>query len=121
LDNKKIVAATQASERQYGAGYKLIGKNYATPDLYAKVTGKAKYAEDFRAEGMLVWMEFQPELRQPFPKVFQKTLYFRSVLEAQGEIIRMTHGDHVSVCALFAPLVQPEIEGVMQVDIRQHR
>ncbi len=33
--------------------YKLIGKNYATPDLLAKVTGRAKYAEDFRAEGML--------------------------------------------------------------------
>jgi xanthine dehydrogenase molybdenum-binding subunit len=33
--------------------YKLIGKNYVTPDLVAKVTGKAKYAEDYRAEGML--------------------------------------------------------------------
>src|SRR5437867_12950877 len=32
---------------------KLIGRNYTTPDLVAKVTGKAKYAEDFRAEGML--------------------------------------------------------------------
>jgi CO/xanthine dehydrogenase Mo-binding subunit len=34
-------------------GYKLIGQNYTTPDLVAKVTGRAKYAEDFRAEGML--------------------------------------------------------------------
>ena len=33
--------------------HKLIGKNYTTPDLVAKVTGKAKYAEDYRAEGML--------------------------------------------------------------------
>lgn len=33
--------------------YTLIGKNYTTPDLVAKVTGKAKYAEDFRADGML--------------------------------------------------------------------
>ena len=33
--------------------YKLIGHNYTTPDLVAKVTGKAKYAEDFRADGML--------------------------------------------------------------------
>ena len=41
------------TERQYGPGHKLIGKNYATPDLYAKVTGASKYAEDFRAEGML--------------------------------------------------------------------
>jgi xanthine dehydrogenase molybdenum-binding subunit len=39
--------------RQYGPQYKLIGKDYATADLYAKVTGKSRYAEDFRAEGML--------------------------------------------------------------------
>jgi xanthine dehydrogenase molybdenum-binding subunit len=39
--------------REYGIGYKLIGKDYITADLYAKVTGNAKYAEDYRAEGML--------------------------------------------------------------------
>src|SRR5438876_11161505 len=38
---------------EFGRPYKLIGKNYATADLHAKVTGKSKYAEDFRAEGML--------------------------------------------------------------------
>ena len=38
---------------EYGVHTKLIGKNYSTPDLYAKVTGQSKYAEDFRAEGML--------------------------------------------------------------------
>src|SRR4029079_13392826 len=32
---------------------KLVGQNYVTPDLVAKVTGQAKYAEDFRADGML--------------------------------------------------------------------
>ena len=32
---------------------KLIGQNYTTPDLIAKVTGRAKYAEDFRVDGML--------------------------------------------------------------------
>ncbi len=33
--------------------YKLIGKNFTPPDIEAKVTGKAKYAEDFRMEGMV--------------------------------------------------------------------
>src|SRR5262245_41301862 len=33
--------------------FKLIGHNYITQDLMAKVTGQAKYAEDYRAEGML--------------------------------------------------------------------
>ena len=35
------------------ADYKLLGKNYQLPDLYAKVTGRSKYAEDHRAEGMV--------------------------------------------------------------------
>lgn len=33
---------------------KLFGTNYSPPDLVAKMTGKAKYAEDFRADGMLM-------------------------------------------------------------------
>src|SRR6202050_369337 len=45
--------SNDVSDRPYGHQYKLIGKDYATTDLYAKVTGKSKYAEDFRAEGML--------------------------------------------------------------------
>ena len=45
------------------ADYKLIGKDYSTPDLVAKVTGRAKYAEDFRAEGML----FTKLLLSPMP------------------------------------------------------
>ena len=33
--------------------YKLLGKNFVPPDVRGKVTGQAKYAEDFRAEGMV--------------------------------------------------------------------
>ena len=32
---------------------RLVGSNYMTPDIVAKVTGRARYAEDFRADGML--------------------------------------------------------------------
>ncbi len=35
------------------ADTKLVGSNYTPPDLVAKVTGAAKYAEDFRVDGML--------------------------------------------------------------------
>ena len=45
------------------AANKLIGENYVTPDLVAKVTGQAKYAEDFRADGML----FCKLLLSPYP------------------------------------------------------
>ena len=42
---------------------RLVGRDYVTPDLVAKVTGQAKYAEDFRAEGML----FAKLLLSPLP------------------------------------------------------
>jgi CO/xanthine dehydrogenase Mo-binding subunit len=43
--------------------HKLIGHDYPTPDQVAKVTGKAKYAEDFRVDGML----FAKLLLSPMP------------------------------------------------------
>src|SRR5262249_6640608 len=42
---------------------KLTGQNYTTPDLVAKVTGRAKYAEDYRVDGML----FTKLLLSPMP------------------------------------------------------
>lgn len=40
-------------EEPKSSGQKLVGTNYIPPDLRAKVTGTARFAEDFRAEGML--------------------------------------------------------------------
>src|SRR4026209_1613624 len=42
---------------------KLLGQNYTPPDLVAKVTGRAKYAEDYRVDGML----FAKLLLSPMP------------------------------------------------------
>jgi CO/xanthine dehydrogenase Mo-binding subunit len=80
LDNTKVVETTKSTERQYGAGYKLIGKNYTTPDLYAKVTGQAKYAEDFRAEGML----FCKLLLSPMPHARVKRIDTSAALAMPG-------------------------------------
>ena len=33
--------------------YKLVGKDFTPPDVLGKVTGKARYAEDFRVDGMV--------------------------------------------------------------------
>ena len=35
------------------ADRKLVGRDYTTEDEIAKVTGRAKFAEDFRVDGML--------------------------------------------------------------------
>ncbi|HKJ01885.1 MAG TPA: hypothetical protein VJ997_05500, partial [Longimicrobiales bacterium] len=42
---------------------KLIGTDIASPDLLAKITGRAKYAEDFRVDGMV----FAKLLLSPMP------------------------------------------------------
>jgi CO/xanthine dehydrogenase Mo-binding subunit len=62
------------------APYKLIGKNYTTPDLMAKVTGTAKYAEDFRAEGML----FCKLVPSPMPHGRIKRIYADEALAMPG-------------------------------------
>jgi xanthine dehydrogenase molybdenum-binding subunit len=49
----ELTKAESEKPRPFGTGYKLIGKDYSTCDMVPKVTGAAKYAEDFRAEGML--------------------------------------------------------------------
>jgi xanthine dehydrogenase molybdenum-binding subunit len=41
----------------------LIGQDISPPDLRAKITGRAKYAEDFRADGMV----FAKLLASPMP------------------------------------------------------
>src|SRR5580704_7677817 len=79
----------QAAERQYGAGHKLVGKNYATPDLYAKVTGAAKYAEDFRAEGML----FCKLLLSPMPHARVKRIDASEALAMPGVRAILTADD----------------------------
>ena len=51
-----------------------------TPDLYAKVTGQAKYAEDFRAEGML----FCKLLLSPMPHARVKRIHADAALAMPG-------------------------------------
>ena len=96
MDNKKAVETAKTAERQYGAGYKLIGKNYQTPDLYAKVTGQAKYAEDFRAEGML----FCKLLLSPMPHARVKRIHANAALAMPGSQSD-SHGERSSCSSRY--------------------
>src|SRR5689334_1826057 len=69
--------------------YKLIGKNYTTPDLIAKVTGKSKYAEDYRAEGML----FAKLLLSPMPHARVRKIDAREALAMPGVKAILTADD----------------------------
>src|ERR1700721_2969330 len=79
----------KSAERQYGVGHKLVGKDYPTPDLYAKVTGAAKYAEDFRADGML----FCKLLLSPMPHARVRRIDTKAALAMPGVKAILTAND----------------------------
>jgi len=71
------------------SNYKLIGKNYPTPDLPAKVTGRAKYAEDYRADGML----FARLLLSPLPHARVRRIDTSAALAMPGVKVILTADD----------------------------
>src|ERR1051325_10847820 len=79
----------KANEQKFSPKSKLIGKDYATPDLYAKVTGKAKYAEDFRVDGML----FCKLLLSPVPHGRVKHLDVSKAMAMPGVKAILTQDD----------------------------
>src|SRR6266404_4842076 len=71
------------------ADQKLVGQNYTTPDLVAKVTGRAKYAEDYRADGML----FTKLLLSPMPHCKVRRIDTRAALAIPGVKAILTADD----------------------------
>src|SRR3989304_554300 len=62
--------------------YKHIGKNFTPPDVLAKVTGKAKCAEDSRAEAMLVCRLFT----SPMPHARVKNVDVSQAMNVKGVV-----------------------------------
>ena len=70
--------------------YKLIGKDFTPPDVEAKVTGRAKYAEDFRAEGMV----FAKLLVSPMPHARVRSIDTSAAM-AMGGVVGILTADDV--------------------------
>ena len=79
--------------------YKLIGHNYGLPDLVAKVTGAAKYAEDTRADGML----FCRLLLSPMPHARVVRIDADAALKMPGVKAMLTADDLPAPPAASAP------------------
>jgi xanthine dehydrogenase molybdenum-binding subunit len=69
--------------------YELIGKDFIPPDIRGKVTGRAKYAEDFRAEGML----FAKLLTSPMPHARVRNIDTSAALALDGVFAILTADD----------------------------
>src|SRR5687767_10496523 len=68
---------------------KLVGQNYTPLDHVAKVTGRARYAEDFRADGML----FCKLLLSPRPHARLRHIDTRAALALPGVKAILTAAD----------------------------
>ena len=68
---------------------KLIGQNFEPHDVVAKVTGRAKYAEDFRAEGMV----FCKLLTSPMPHAKIRSIDASEALKMPGVLGILTADD----------------------------
>lgn len=68
---------------------RLIGKNFTPPDVLAKVTGRAKYSEDYRAEGML----FCKLLLSPMPHARVRHIDTSAAMRIKGVVAVLTAED----------------------------
>ena len=62
--------------------HKHLGKDFLPADVVAKVTGEAKYAEDFRAEGMV----FARLLNSPYPHARVRSIDAKEALAMPGVV-----------------------------------
>ena len=69
--------------------YQLLGRDFTPPDVHGKVTGRAKYAEDFRAEGML----FAKLLTSPMPHARVRSIDASAALALDGVFAVLTADD----------------------------
>jgi CO/xanthine dehydrogenase Mo-binding subunit len=79
----------------------LFKQNYAPKDLIPKITGRARYSEDFRAEGML----FAKLLLSPMPHARVRRIDTRAALNVEGVVAVATAEDAPEV----APPVEPAL------------
>jgi len=73
----------------------LIGQDYTPPDVRAKVTGRAKYAEDIRADGML----FCRLLTSPMPHARVRNIDASEALNMEGVVAILTADELPDVAA----------------------
>ena len=84
--------------------YELLGKNFVPPDVHGKVTGKAKYAEDFRAEGMV----FCKLLLSPMPHARVRNIDTSAALALPGVLGVLTAADVPQLPAPAEPILTNE-------------
>lgn len=69
----------------------------------------------------LFWMKCQRKLLESRLQLSQKLLDNSKILKSNNEIVRPAYDNDISAFALRSTLLNPQIEGVVQKDVRQQR
>jgi hypothetical protein len=69
----------------------------------------------------LLGRQLQAELRQPSAKIGQEALSLIPILETDHVIVSEARDDHVTTRVPPPPLVGPQVEHVVEVDVREQR
>ena len=83
---------------------RVIGTDYPQKDIIPKITGRARYAEDFRADGML----FAKLLLSPMPRGRVRRLDTQAALAMDGVYAVVTADDFSPVDAPGEPVLTNE-------------
>ena len=67
----------------------------------------------------LIRVKLQVEPCETFSQVRQEPLGLLPMLKAHHEVVRVPHDNHVAVRLRLSPVVGPEVEHIMKVDICQ--
>src|SRR5206468_12701199 len=70
-------------------------------------------------DSRFVGMQLEAKLREPLAQFCQKPLCFVTMLEARNEIVRKADEDHFPVRWRLPPSLDPEVEYLVQVEVRQ--
>ena len=70
-------------------------------------------------DSRFVGMQLQPKPRESFAQFRQKPLCFVTMFKSRNEIISKTNEDHVPAPSLPSPSLDPEVEYIVQIDVRQ--
>src|SRR5262249_17511804 len=72
-------------------------------------------------DSRFVGMQLETKPRESLAQFRQKPLCFVSMLESRDKVIRKTHEDYLPARLLPSPSLNPEVENIVEIDVRQQR
>ena len=77
-------------------------------------------AAEFQQAGLLP-VKLKRELLEPLSHRVPKVLRIGFMLETHNDVVSISHDDHIAGGFAPPPLLRPEIENVVQVDVSKQR